>query len=340
MTNVSNAKKLTTWHAIALTSVALTVIIMGTSQQIAPTKSHIQAHLQDAGTTTLVDMIDQHPGVTITPGITTVTIGIDTGFSRSWSCSHNPRYRSNSHSDSHRSHSRSFHWPSCNSTSCHISSTTYCYCQDTPHCRSSSHRSFSRDDSRCRTCTSSKHHYETPKRPSSGSHQTPWKSKDRKYKQVTTDDLPSGYYSSDEQDSDSEDDLKLEEPSPSSHTWGGLPTKDAVTITHITDCSTITIYAVKHYKALIDSGAAISLLRYSTYKKIEDCYKTSIQPTTAKLNTADGSPMSALGSTALHLQIAEFKFTPQLYNLQPTARNRTHFWHRYSKEILTILCLG
>ena len=63
------------------------------------------------------------------------------------------------------------------------------------------------------------------------------------------------------------------------------------------------------YKALIDSGAAISLLRYSTYKKIEDCYKTTIQPTTAKLNTADGSPMSALGVTALHLSIPEFKFT-------------------------------
>ena len=51
------------------------------------------------------------------------------------------------------------------------------------------------------------------------------------------------------------------------------------------------------------------LLRYSTYKKIEDCYKTPIQLTTAKLNTADGSPMSALGATALHLRIAEFKFT-------------------------------
>ena len=31
--------------------------------------------------------------------------------------------------------------------------------------------------------------------------------KDRKYKQVTIDDPPSEYYSSDEQDSDSEDDL-------------------------------------------------------------------------------------------------------------------------------------
>ena len=33
-----------------------------------------------------------------------------------------------------------------------------------------------------------------------------------------------------------------------------------------------------------------------------------MQPTTAKLSTADGLPMSALGSTALHLQIAEFRF--------------------------------
>ena len=76
--NVSNAKKLATWHAIALTSDALTAIIMGTSQQIVLTKSHLQACQQDAGTTTLVDMIDQHLGVIITPGITTMTIGIDT----------------------------------------------------------------------------------------------------------------------------------------------------------------------------------------------------------------------------------------------------------------------
>ena len=33
-----------------------------------------------------------------------------------------------------------------------------------------------------------------------------------------------------------------------------------------------------------------------------------MQPTTAKLNTADCSPMSAIGDTALHLRIAEFKF--------------------------------
>ena len=44
MVIVSNAKKLATWHVTALTSEALTVIIMGTLQQIAQTKSHLQAH--------------------------------------------------------------------------------------------------------------------------------------------------------------------------------------------------------------------------------------------------------------------------------------------------------
>ena len=92
------------------------------------------------------------------------------------------------------------------------------------------------------------------------------------------------------------------------HEWRWLPKKDIITVAHITDCQTITVHAGKSYKALIDSGAAISLLRYSTYKKIEDCYKTPIQLTTAKLNTADGSPMSAIGTMALHLRIAEFNF--------------------------------
>ena len=82
-----------------------------------------------------------------------------------------------------------------------------------------------------------------------------------------------------------------------------------VTIAHITYCLTIIVHTGKCYKALIDSSTAISLLQCSTYKKIEDCYITPIQPTTAKLNTADGSPMMALGSTALHLWIADFKFT-------------------------------
>ena len=90
---------------------------------------------------------------------------------------------------------------------------------------------------------------------------------------------------------------------------GGMPKEDIITIAHITDYPIITVHTEKCYRALIDSGATISFLRYSTYKKIEGCYKTPIQPTTTKLNTADGSPMSAIASMALHLRIAEFKFT-------------------------------
>ena len=75
------------------------------------------------------------------------------------------------------------------------------------------------------------------------------------------------------------------------------------------DCSSITVHAGKHYKALIDSGAAISLIQYSAYQLIDNSYKTQIQSTTAKLNTADISPVTALGMTVLHLRIADFKFT-------------------------------
>ena len=75
------------------------------------------------------------------------------------------------------------------------------------------------------------------------------------------------------------------------------------------DCPTITVHASKHYKALIDSGAAMPLIRYSTYQHIDNSFKTPIQPTTAKLNTANGSLMTALGMTALHLRIVDFRFT-------------------------------
>ena len=90
---------------------------------------------------------------------------------------------------------------------------------------------------------------------------------------------------------------------------GRIPKAEIITVACIMDSSTITVHTGKCNKALIDSGATISLLRYSTFKKIEDCYKTPIQPTTAKLNTADGSLMSTIGTTALQLRIAEFKFT-------------------------------
>ena len=104
--------------------------------------------------------------------------------------------------------------------------------------------------------------------------------------------------------------VKLAEPSLSSapHEWeAGI--EETVTVACIMDCSTIMVHARKSYEALIDLGASISLIRYSSYKHIDNSFKTPIQPTTAKLNTADGSLMKALGITALHLRIADSKFT-------------------------------
>ena len=66
-------------------------------------------------------------------------------------------------------------------------------------------------------------------------------------------------------------------------------------------------------KLISNSETAISLLIYSTYQHIDDCFKTPIQPTTAKLNTPDGLPMTALGMMALHLRIAEFKIYPHFH---------------------------
>ena len=75
------------------------------------------------------------------------------------------------------------------------------------------------------------------------------------------------------------------------------------------DCPMITVHAGKCYKALIDSGAAISHMNYSTYQSIDSSLKTPIQATTTMLNMADGSLMTASGMTALHLRIVDFKFT-------------------------------
>ena len=54
-------------------------MIMAMLQQTAPTKFHPQAYQQDTETMTLVDMIGPHLRVTITIGITTATIEIGTG---------------------------------------------------------------------------------------------------------------------------------------------------------------------------------------------------------------------------------------------------------------------
>ena len=63
----------------------------------------------------------------------------------------------------------------------------------------------------------------------------------------------------------------------------------------------------KYYRSLIDLGAVISLIRYSTYQQIDNSFKSPIQPTIVKLNTAEVLLMTAPGITTLHLRITDFK---------------------------------
>ena len=72
-TNVSNARKLATWHAIVHTLDVLIATIMDMLQQIALTKYLLQACQHNAEITPVVDMRDPHLR-TATPSILTMTI--------------------------------------------------------------------------------------------------------------------------------------------------------------------------------------------------------------------------------------------------------------------------
>ena len=50
-----------------------------------------------------------------------------------------------------------------------------------------------------------------------------------------------------------------------------------------------------------------------------------MQPTTAKLNTADGSLMTALGMTALHLRIADLN-SPTILSFATDGQTQNLFW--------------
>ena len=71
----------------------------------------------------------------------------------------------------------------------------------------------------------------------------------------------------------------------------------------------MTVQSGKCFKALIDSGAVISLMCTSVYNMIENHFKTSILPAVVNLRTADWSPISSTGKATLSLQIADCKFS-------------------------------
>ena len=98
-------------------------------------------------------------------------------------------------------------------------------------------------------------------------------------------------------------------PSSDPHEHGGPSSNENMTIALITDCPTINVHTGKYYKTLMDSGQAVSLIRYSIYQNIDDNLKTAIESTLIHLNMANGSPMTALGINTLQIQRADSKFS-------------------------------
>ena len=91
---------------------------------------------------------------------------------------------------------------------------------------------------------------------------------------------------------------------------------------------------------LLDLGAIISLIRYSTYQTIDSSFKTPIQATTTKLNTADGSPMTAFGITALYLRIVDFKLTHNFIVWNRPPDTEILFVIDIQKKNFPVICLG
>ena len=136
--------------------------------------------------------------------------------------------------------------------------------------------------------------------------------------------------------------FKLIKHSPSSDSveQGGLPSNDQITVALIMHCPTITVHEEKCYKVLIDSGAAISLIRYFTYQSIDSSFKTPTQTTTTKLNTADGSLMMALWITTLHHTIVDFKFTHKFIICDRLPDTEILFGIGIQKKNFPVICLA
>ena len=186
----------------ALISDALTVTIMNTLQQIALTKYHLQAHQHDIGTTPLVGMTDQHLRIIATPGIPTMTIGTGTD-SVNLDLTHITLDIGATVAviltEVIPDHFTGHHALALHATGAQAHTAT----AETHHIADPHHAGISPEMTINPTSTITNLHKDHL--PVHNQH--PGSPKDRRYKHITIDDPPSEYYSSDDQDSDSEDDL-------------------------------------------------------------------------------------------------------------------------------------
>ena len=184
-------------------------MIMATPQQIAQTKSHYQAYQQDIEIPTLTqdDMIDPHLKITIKIGTITVTIKTGIGLA-----GQDPIHAvivtgvpvEVPHEEVILGPITDPHTAAHHVTEAQAHTAT----NETPHTADPHHAevflgSTVDPDHIHHTYTTAKHQQDHL----TALTEQPWRTKDRKHKQVTIDDPPSEYYSSDEQASKSDDDL-------------------------------------------------------------------------------------------------------------------------------------
>ena len=207
MASDSNARKLATWHAIVITLDVSIATIMDTLQQIALTKYLLQACQHGTEITPLVCMTGQHLR-TATPGILTMTIETDTDLADCVLTHITPDIGVTAiviPTEAILDHFIDLHTiaPCITEVSAHTTITVTHHITDPHHADISPEKTVDPEH-----IDSSRQHYKPTQRSSSKfTVNALWKPKDRRHKQVTIDDPPSEYYSSDEQDSDSEDDL-------------------------------------------------------------------------------------------------------------------------------------
>ena len=82
-------------------------------------------------------------------------------------------------------------------------------------------------------------------------------------------------------------------------------------ISAVASCPEVAIYAGKRLAALVDSGAAVSLIHLQVYKLMPDTLKTAITlPSKLEtLTTADGSPMHIIRNAMITLHPKNLRVT-------------------------------
>ena len=82
-------------------------------------------------------------------------------------------------------------------------------------------------------------------------------------------------------------------------------------ISAVDSCPEVAVYAGKCLAALVDSGAAVSLIHLQAYKLMPDTLKTAITlpGKLETLTTADGSPMHIIGHATITVHLKNLRVT-------------------------------